>query len=159
MKLTAFVEQYGTQPPRIAPTGTEGRLLNESEGVRRMTKTPAQGPAGAPDDDATRHLWVFRPEDVPYVVESAPDAVPALTAGKAKHTNLTGGGAAACGGELWIDLANSGKLYVNGASGRYGPRTAKQLEDAVAVFRGLGFEVESYGWDDDAGWPYRRYFR
>ena len=78
---------------------------------------------------------------------------PPLASGKVKHTNLTGGQPASCGGELWFEAPYAKRLYVNGCSGRYGPQTAQQLEDAISVFRGLGYEVISFEWDTEANQP------
>jgi hypothetical protein len=90
------------------------------------------------------HLWVIDASGVPYILERAPVA-PALAGGRVKHTNITGGGPAACGGELWFETPT--RLYVNGCSGRYGPAAPKQLDDAAEVFRDMGYEVISFGWD------------
>ena len=65
-----------------------------------------------------------------------------------KHTNLTGGGEAYLGGELWFTSETS--LYLSGGSGRYPPRDATQLEEATEVFRSFGYEVISLGWDHEA---------
>ena len=62
-----------------------------------------------------------------------------------KHTNLTGGGEAYVGGELWF--ASNDSLYVSGGSGRYPPIDSRQLEQAVGVFRHYGYEARSLGWD------------
>ncbi len=42
-----------------------------------------------------------------------------------KHTNLTGGGRAYLGGELWF--TNNSEVYVSGGSGRYPPSDERQL--------------------------------
>lgn len=138
------------------------RQLEAGDGVLIMHSSPADGTQGAPDDPQSRHLWVFRQAthpDVPYILEVAPYVRPALASGVAKHTNLTGGGRAHCGGELWIHEADACRLYVNGSSGRYGPASREQLDDAAEVFRGLGYDVINYGWDDDTQKPYALYFR
>ena len=98
------------------------------------------------------HLWVIRESGVPFILERA-DVVSRLKSGVVKHTNLTGGRDASCGGELWVDPVDAGSLYVNGCSGRYGPETATQMSDAALAIRSLGFRVESFGWDDDANRP------
>ena len=56
---------------------------------------------------------------------------------------------------MWFETATSTRIYVNGASGRYGPTSAEQLEDVIHVFRGLGYDVVSFGWDHDAGKAHR----
>lgn len=69
-----------------------------------------------------------------------------------KHTNLTGGGEAYLGGELWFFSVS--RIYVSGGSGRYPPADARQLADAVLVFETLDYDVESLGWDVDAAKRY-----
>jgi hypothetical protein len=160
--LQDFVARYpATGPRRAAANNDELRELGSGDGVQLLTGTPAQGQTGLPDEEQARHLWVVRVSgqvDLPYILERAPNVKPRLTSGVAKHTNLTGGRHASCGGELWIDASTS-RLYVNGCSGRHGPLSREQLEDACEVFRGLGFDVVSYGWDDETQRPYCQYYR
>jgi len=157
VNLDEFSSAYPAHEP-LRPHANEDelRLLGPGDGVREMQSPPAEGDqCGVPackGDDAC-HLWVFGTSSIPYVLETAPNVSPPLKSGMAKHTNLTGGAPASCGGELWIDPVDRDKLYVNGCSGRYGPRTAAELEDAVSVFEDRGFGVVSFGWDDDAGKP------
>ena len=155
--LKEFVAKYPPSAPRRTPANDdEIRLIGTSDGVLDLDAAPAQTDApGVPDDRDTRHLWVIWPSGVPYVLERAPNVQTPLASGVAKHSNLTGGAPASCGGELWVDSIDPSKLYVNGASGRYGPRTAQQLEDAVLLLRSRGFTVESYGWDSDVNLPAR----
>lgn len=161
MNLEEFCTTYPAHlPKREADNQSELRLLTEAEGVRQLVSPPADtttptSPRLNPDVRYGRHLWVFQETMIPYILESAPRASPALTSGVAKHTNLTGGLPASCGGELWIDPADERLLYVNGASGRYGPQTPRQFADAVSVFRSRGFEVVSFGWDEDVNKPAR----
>jgi hypothetical protein len=161
MNLEEFCAKYPPHlPRRAADDPSELRLLTEAEGVRQLESPPAEttvlaSPRQSPDVRYGRHLWVFREAVVPYILEAAPMASPALASGVAKHTNLTGGLPASCGGEMWIDPADERLLYVNGASGRYGPQTPQQLTDAVSVFHSRGFEVVSFGWDEDVNKPAR----
>lgn len=97
---------------------------------------------------------MFLETSIPAILELAVVS-PALESGRAKHTNLTGGGKAACGGELWVDPVVHSKLYVNGGSGRYGPTTTAQLDDAIGVFRSRGYEVVSFGWSEENDEPAR----
>ena len=159
--LEAFLRQYPPERIRIqAANEGELRHLGASDGVLELSGAPANTETqGGPDDPSACHLWVIWPEGVPYILERAPLVQPPLQTGKAKHSNLTGGADASCGGELWVDPVDASKLYVNGASGRYGPRTAKQLEDAVALFRSRGFTVESFGWDELNGRAWRVFRR
>lgn len=163
MTLHDFVTKYPPVGPRRAHANAdELRQLGPADGVILLVATPAQGQAGAPDDAPSRHLWVFRElpkPDLPYLLELAPNVTPRLASGRAKHTNLTGGGRAWCGGELWIDASDAVRLYVNGCSGRYGAISRDQLDDAVEVFRALGFQVVNYGWDDETQKPHCLYYR
>jgi hypothetical protein len=163
MTLEEFVAKYPPNPPRrMHANDDELRQLGPADGVLVLELSPATGLQGHPDEDETRHLWVFRapnPLDVPYVLEGAPNVSPGLASGAAKHTNLTGGRPASCGGELWIDVSDRSRIYVNGHSGRYGPTSRGQLDDSVEVFRGLGFDVRSYGWDEETHKPHSKYFR
>lgn len=163
MTLQQFVDSYPPNGPRRQPANAdEIRQLSPADGVLLLTGPPAGGQPGYPDSPENRHLWVFRaptPTDLPYVLEAAPNVRPALATGAAKHTNLTGGGSASCGGELWIDVAEASHIYVNGSSGRYGPTSARQLDDAIEVFRSIGFDVVSYGWDDETQKPHSLYYR
>jgi hypothetical protein len=89
---------------------------------------------------------VIIPDALPVLLETAPNVrPPPLSSGMAKHTNLTGGASACCGGEIWTDAVDRDRLYVNGGSGRYRPRTPAELADAVQVFETLGFRVDSAG--------------
>lgn len=79
---------------------------------------------------------------IPYVIEMP---IAAIGVSLPKHTNLTGGGEAYLGGELWFASASS--LYVSGGSGRYRPIDSAQLAEATDVFRSFGYNVTSLGWD------------
>ena len=79
---------------------------------------------------------------IPYVIEMH---IAAIGGTLPKHTNLTGGGEAYLGGELWFASASS--LYLSGGSGRYPPIDPAQLEEATAVFESFVYEVTSLGWD------------
>jgi len=158
MTLAAFSAIYplqGPNKPLDAPD--QARLLTAADGVISLTGAPFPTPVlGQPGLPAGKHLWVILPADLPVILETAPNVQPPpLQSGCAKHTNLTGGEAACCGGELWIDAVSASQLYVNGGSGRYQPRTSDELDDAVQVFESLGFQVVSMGWDDDNDRPAR----
>ena len=81
---------------------------------------------------------------IPYVLEAP---LPFLNGKLPKHTNLTLGGRAYLGGELWFSDRSS--LFLSGGSGRYPPIDAGQLDDAAQVFEYYGYRVNSLGWDDD----------
>jgi hypothetical protein len=157
MNLAAFLEKYPPRPPQRQPANDdEVRPLGESDGVRRLGLSPAENPAGC--ERPTKkgapgcHLWVFDHTGIPYLLELA-EVVPPLQSGLVKHSNLTAGGPASCGGEVWLETERSTHLYINGCSGRYGPSTAEQLEDAARVLRAMGYTVTSFGWDSDANRP------
>ncbi len=94
------------------------------------------------------YLWVIDDRGVPYILDLAH---PALGDQRPKHTNLTGGGEAYVGGEMWFETDSS--LWVSGKSGRYGPRYPALLQDSISVFRSYGYRVQSLGWDYEAEGP------
>lgn len=158
MDHLAYVQKYPPRGPAKPPDNAdETRRLTQADGVRFLSVAPAEVSSARclvpqKKGDAGCHLWVVTAEARPFVFEL--EAVtPPLASGRAKHTNLTGGASASCGGELWVDPSEARHLYVNGCSGRYGPRSPEQLEDAVEVLRGVGFVVTSFGWDDEAAKP------
>ena len=99
-----------------------------------------------------RHLWVIDERGIPYVLE---ERLAAIGSNLPKHTNLTGGGPAYLGGEVWF--AAPKVLYVSGGSGRYPPLDRDQLDDAVAVFASFGYEVNSLGWTPGTGMAKRHW--
>jgi len=158
MKVIEFAATYLARLPRIDPANEhEIRLLGEADGVTKMELAPAKNSISHIPErqgDTGCHLWVFNEDEIPYVLERL-QVRPPLASGVVKHTNLTGGGVACCGGELWFETENAKRLYVNGCSGRYGPETEQELIDAVEVFYQLGYDVVSFGWDQDANRPRR----
>lgn len=156
LTLEEFMLQYPPKPPKKAHANAdEIRLLGASDGVILVGFTPLEtarrSHPNSKGADLARHLWVFFPTQSAPTIPSIGErtlVTPPLESGKVKHSNLTGGGKASCGGELWVDPTDARKLYVNGASGRYGPDSERELTDAVSVFSGLGFETVSFGWDD-----------
>lgn len=158
MTPAKFVETYPPQPSRLQPANAdEMRLLASSDGVRQMAPPPAPNATGhSPKCSGGEgcHLWIIDPNGLPYILETTAVSPP-LASGRVKHTNLTGGQPASCGGELWFDTPQAQRLYVNGCSGRYGPQTPQQLEDALSVFRDFGYEVVSFGWDHETNRPAR----
>lgn len=159
MLLTDFASKYPADGPFIAPANQDQvRQLGQADGVVTLMAAPFPDPVqSTPGQADGRNLWVFTPADVLAVLETAPAVNPPLESGVAKHTNLTGGTPACCGGELWVDNVTAAKLWVNGKSGRYWrrshPNGRSKLEDAVRVFESLGFEVVSAGWDEDSDFP------
>ena len=157
MELSAFAERYPPLPPALAPAAADQlRLLVAEDGVREL-QSPLDGAApGVPGTKLGRHLWIIARTGIPFILETAPDVrPPPLSSGVAKHTNLTGGDGACCGGELWVDPSDAGRLFVNGGSGRFPPRSPQQLAEAVRVIERRGFGVVSAGWDEDNARPAR----
>jgi len=152
MDPAAYTSLYPPQPPaKPADAPDANRQLLPVDGVGTLPGcVETMVPAERPGQRAARHLWVIVPDAVPIILEIAPGVQPPpLSLGVAKHSNLTGGGPASCGGELWLDSADNRKLYANGGSGRYPPKTPKQLDDAMEVLSSYGFAVISAGWSED----------
>ena len=103
-------------------------------------------PSSSAGDTTNRYLWVIDSQGIPYIIES-PNA--AIGYKLPKHTNLTGGGDAYLGGEMWFSSTRS--IYISGGSGRYPPLDGLQLEEATGVFNAFGYNVTSLGWDENAG--------
>lgn len=97
-------------------------------------------------------LWVVRADDVVMGPEHGSFGK-TLESGVIKHTNLTGGAPAFSGGELLV-IEEKSVIVVNGNSGRYGPRSASELDDVVAAFARSGYGVWSMGYDEEAGRPF-----
>jgi hypothetical protein len=92
-------------------------------------------PIYTPDDH--KYLWIIDQKGLRVILErtSNPDAV----RGYVCHTNITGGGKALQGGELWFDF--SGTIYLNYKSGRYGANSEEHREAVLEYFQRLGFTV------------------
>src|SRR5689334_7207623 len=134
LTLLQFTEKYPPRAPRKPPDADDQlRLLTVEDGVVLLTGATYPEPVSGKHGFAQGcHLWVMMSQTLPVVLETAPRVrPPVLSSGKAKHTNLTGGQPACCGGELWVDSVDPGLLYVNGGSGRYRPQSPAQLADAI----------------------------
>jgi len=113
-----------------------------------LTRAPVVGilighpPLSESDDGKNRYLWVIDDRGIPYIFE---EPIKALKSNCPKHSNLTGGGQAYVGGEMWF--LSREEIYVSGGSGRYPPKNSRQLEDAVEVFISLKYIVKSLGWN------------
>lgn len=157
MMPSEYAALYPPAPPlpKAGHVDTK-RQLGPDDGVGSLPECVAYMPrAAVVGSDDARHLWVIVPQGVPVILETAPEAKPPLVEGKAKHTNLTGGRPACCGGEMWADPVATRLLHLNGGSGRYGARTPQQLDDAVRVVESFGFDVRSAGWSDENDCPQR----
>lgn len=96
------------------------------------------------------HLWVVTANQVLYAIE---DCVfgNARGAGVVKHSNLTGGGVAFSGGELFF--IDDETIAINGHSGRYRPRSHEEMKDIERAFVGSGYKVWSMGYNEDTNRP------
>ena len=150
--LNGFRRQYTLRDPYFDPDVP--RIPSQCWpicGLSRLTAPPALDvsygipPGVQRERSPNTYIWVIDANWVPYIIEST---ILRLH-GPPKHTNLTGGGQAYVGGELWFRTDTS--LYVSGGSGRYFPCHEQQLEDAVEVFRSFGYGVISLGWDPNSG--------
>jgi hypothetical protein len=101
-------------------------------------------------DRGNVYLWAITSSEVPFALEHAKWGKK-LGSGVVKHTNLTGGGKAHCGGELWFVDPNS--VIVGGSSGRYGPQNEQELIDAAISFAACNYKVAYMGFDEDTGQP------
>lgn len=96
------------------------------------------------------YLWVIAKNDVPFALKDECWGKE-LETGEVKHTNLTGGEDAHCGGELWF--VSQDAVIVNGSSGRYGPKHEQELQDAANSFAASKYKVANIGFDEDTGFP------
>lgn len=152
--LEAFLCRYPPKAPSFPSSDDREKFqLAPKHGLRILELAPATDiQIGAPPtsrlDSNCRHryLWVIDKPGIAYIIEECLDV---LSTTLPKHSNLTGGGNACMGGEMWF--ASDSSLYVSGGSGRYPARDSQQLSEAVKVFEALGYEVMSLGWDDETG--------
>ena len=157
-----YRKRYGSRGPKPPDDNThhpdQERLLDIPDGVQLFFDAPYPVRAEdldpsetAPNNDK-RCLWVVRSKDVPFIRERV-SVSPPLHSGVCKHTNLTGGQDAHCGGEVWF--VSNKRLVLNGASGRYPPRKAAELEEIAIAFQAAGYEVWCMGWDSETDEPVR----
>ena len=147
--IASFRAHYAPPRPSALALGRGEDVPLTAAGLRLLGSPPATGvltgfPPRRWGEPSNRYLWVIDDRGIPYIQE-----VPVLILGNKvpKHTNLTAGGLAYIGGELWFSSYES--LYVSGASGRYPPQDAQHLADAVKVFESFGFQATSLGWASD----------
>lgn len=148
--LRALTVRYSLRESQRPSGGLEGIAV---DGVEVLGRAPAQGiftgvpPTGFDFEaaGANRYLWVIDGRGICYLLE---EPLPELANALPKHTNLTGGGPACLGGELWFETDSS--MWISGGSGRYPPVDEGQLQAAVEAFASLDYEVVSLGWDHEA---------
>ena len=120
--------------------------LPDGSGVR-TDAAPALAPLSADSLPSPKRLWVVANDELLHADEECPFGAERV-AGRIKHTNLTGGEPAFSGGE--VIFIGGDTLIVSGDSGRYGPRTAKEMQDVANAFRESGYTVYSTGNDHEA---------
>ena len=157
MDFAAFRDVYPLREPKADCIRNQGELvlIPRSEGLLRFPEDVTTDvvissvPRSYPDRGQL-YLWVVAANDVPFALESAPFGQ-GLETGKIKHTNLTGGEKAHCGGELWF--LSDKRLLLSASSGRYGPENEREMNDVALAFKNEGFEVASLGFDEETGFP------
>ena len=147
------------RPRKNGPPYDESELVgvDQSDGMRHLNTAPVEGafqvgkPRRSNSDDAIDcYLWVIDERGIPSISEAP---LKRIGPGRLHHTNLTGGGDASVGGELWFETADA--LYVDGSSGRYPPSSPAHLAHAVRLFEAAGFTVNSLGWDEETDQAFR----
>ena len=153
-ELDDFRRRYPIRPPtRSSDHPHEDIQLEAEHGFRLLAPAPALDVLiGTPprsrfdSESGNRYLWVVDQRGIPYIIE---ERLLVIGSEVPKHTNLTGGGRAYLGGEIWF--ASEDVLYLSGGSGRYPPSNSRQLEAAAQVFESFGYEARSLGWNPLTG--------
>ena len=135
-------------PAELAP-------VSEADGLLLLNKVPDRLPRGRPrrshqEAGENCHLWVIDDRGRPCISEAP---LRRLGGNQLRHTNLTGGGEASIGGEIWFD--DLPRVYLSGSSGRYPPTGPEHLKAAEDLFRAVGFDVVGLGWDEETNQPMR----
>jgi hypothetical protein len=131
--IGSFRANYPPREMRVpAMNDDKLRQMTDADGMVDLQTTVGVGldaiaaVSEEPRDDKAaasgRILWVISPENMPVALEAC-DWGAQLESARIKHSNLTGGGAACSGGELWV-VTDQGVL-INAASGRYGRGEAR----------------------------------
>lgn len=159
MNFTDFRTKYPARPPRADVIKNSDELIQMQpiDGLGFFDGNSGKDaicslPPRVANDRGELYLWAITPSDVPFALEAAPFGN-TLKSQVIKHTNLTGGSNAHSGGELWFLSPN--QILVNGSSGRYGPETNDELEDAATAFKDAGYQVASLGFDEETGYSKR----
>src|SRR5882672_8818343 len=151
-----YRSRYHARPPNLdrQQFPDEVRLITAAEGLVDLTTAPTnafqQGvpPGMQVTDSINKYLWVIGPGEVPVAIEG-PRPERQVQRGSLSHTNLTGGGNAHCGGELWF--IDDSTVIINGASSRYAPRGASELNEIAVSFKACGYRTATMGWNDETG--------
>jgi hypothetical protein len=162
-QFDGYRDKFAVRPPDLSRKGSDDELadLTFHDDVSSLAIAPASGfDAGAParmprSSGAKMYLWLVAPSDVVIALEEG-TAGQSTTRSRLAHTNLSGGGDAHAGGELWFNDSTS--IWFTGGSSRYAPRSRTELDMIVAAFRTSGYRVSSCGWDEENDMP-ARFFR
>jgi hypothetical protein len=98
-----------------------------------------------------RYLWAVTELQVPHAPERCHFGE-GLPSGIVKHSNLTGGRSAYCGGEV-LKISDK-EIIINGWSGRYGPKSEAEMRAVAAAFKKSGYYVWQMGFDPEAARAY-----
>ena len=151
-ELDRFRRHYQLRPPERSSKPHQSLKIGLDNGLRILEEAPISGVAfGCPPRHTTErgshtYIWVIDDSGIPYVLEVP---IPSLDGNAPKHTNLTGGGNAYVGGQLWFQ--DTFTMYVSGGSGRFPPLTEEQLDTVVTVFESFNYAVNSLGWNHETG--------
>lgn len=152
----AFRAAYPAKGPmKAADNDDQLRLIVTGDLARLRDGSGSEAPGHPPEisrDPEGIRLWVVRPEDVVHAAETC-DFATGCSDGVIKHTNLTGGTPAHCGGEMLV--YDETTLVVNGGSGRYGPTSEAEMMAVAKAFRDSGYGVWYYAYDDESGEAFR----
>jgi hypothetical protein len=158
--LRAHVGEARHPPAQLIANKDQTVQMNQEHGLqvwqdREKVTSESSSISKAPPEItpamlAQQHLWVVRQDDVVHALEKCEFGL-TLESKVIKHTNLTGGAAAYCGGELLF--LNEKTVVINGCSGRYGPRSEEEMLLAAKAFSNSGYKVWHMGYDDEADRP------
>lgn len=148
MNLDEFRQQYELRKSARPIDSYQATRVGIESGLRTLEVAPVseavfgRPPKHTDDLGCNTYLWVIDSSGVPYLIENP---LKVLNGRLPKHTNLTGGGPAYVGGQLWF--LDTSTLYVSGGSGRFPPLNEEQLDAAISVFESFGYAVSSLGWN------------
>ncbi len=155
--LAIFRTTYPLMPPRAGTVhhADELRQITAEDGLEEFNLTLGSRaeksllPHSAPRGNT--YLWVIGKDAIPAALETAKSGE-SLHTGTIKHTNITGGAEAHCGGEVWFIEKDT--VVLGGSSGRYGPDLfdEQQIFEAGRVFKEQGYRVAVLGMDE-TGFP------
>ena len=152
-----FRNRYPAKPCNMERVANDGELvqLDAWNGLQLWEDgsgaIKGELPMLDPKPPAT-HLWVVRTDDVVHASEDGSFGT-TLESKVIKHSNLTGGTNAHCGGELLFVGENV--IALNGSSGRYGPNSGAEMTAVARAFRASGYGVWSYGFSEETMTAYR----